>query len=175
MPNVSSGNKFFINDFDNDDFDALLIDVVNAVWDDDYDVLEFWVNSEGGDVTRALSLVELIALAKSRGKTVETFVLSQAYSAGSLVAVAGSEGHRWVARDGCYMLHYGTVEITATNPVDLQNAYNANHQHFMNIHSHFTKYTKISKLHDKLMTETYVNSIEAQMWGMADGLIEDYK
>lgn len=178
MPNLTSASdptRFFINDFDAEDFDQLLINVVDAIYDENSSVLEFWVNSEGGDASRAFALVELIRLAEKQGLVVETFVLSQAFSAGSVVAVAGSPNNRWVARDATYMLHYGTAETMANSHVSAQRIMTAHTQHFLMVLNHYEKYTDIPDLEEKMkFDDLYITGEQAVAWGLADHFLDEY-
>ena len=169
MTSHISGQKVFINELD-DSVDALMIEFSELAFAGaDIDI---FINSEGGDATRALSLVELIGLAKERGSTVSTLVLSQAHSAGSLVAVAGTKGERYVAQRGLYMLHYGQAEGTANSPKAMERMFWSNMYHFDTIVRHYQENCNIEDLEEKLREDNFYVSSEAALgWGMADGTI----
>lgn len=173
MPsNCDEEGNFFLSDF-NKSLDDLFIPVARFVRERPKgSVMSFYINSDGGDATRALSLVELIRWGKSRGITVETFVLSEANSAGSIVAVAGSKGHRYVADNGSYMLHWGTTEQTANSPESSRRMHDANVRHFNNIFDHYERNCDIPALAKKLRHDhLYITAEQAIEWNMADGTI----
>jgi ATP-dependent protease ClpP protease subunit len=176
MPNHASGQRFFINDLDNEDVDLLLLSVAEAIFEGDIEnSLEFWINSEGGDASRAFALVELIYLAQRKGFIVETFVLCDAYSAGSIVAVAGSKGYRWVARDASYMLHYGEAENTATSPIAAERIGKETVRHFLKVLNHYEHNCHIPDLETKLMFDNYyIHGDLALQYGLADGFLDEY-
>lgn len=179
MPSLSDGNTFFINEFD-ESMDQVLLDVAKSIHEQNAyhkhnpaKILNFFINSEGGDATRAFSLVALMEHAKGLGFQVNTTVLSDAHSAGSIVAVAGSKGLRSIAPGGNYMLHYGEVDVTANGPVSLERITAANQIHFKRIKNHYLKYTDLSS--DELESlvqwdNAYIGVEHALQWGLADSL-----
>jgi ATP-dependent Clp protease protease subunit len=172
MPSHSEGNRFFLNEFD-ESLDAIMLDIIGLVQHKDTARLEFWINSEGGDAYRAFALVELISLAKQRGITVQTFVLAEAFSAGSMVAVAGSPGYRFVAPSGVYMIHYGEAEQTATSPIAAGRVAKANKDHFNRVLQHYKDHTKIPQLKRKMQDDfLYLTADQAIEYGLADGYLE---
>src|SRR6478735_4728403 len=118
------GNRVFVGDFDETTYE-LMIPLINFVYSNKSSVvsrnLYLYINSSGGDAHRAFALVELIREAKARGITVHT----QALSAGSLVAVSGSVGHRKVAKRASYLVHYGEADAAVKSPDELARIYNA--------------------------------------------------
>jgi ATP-dependent protease ClpP protease subunit len=169
MPSYAEGSRFFINEFD-ESMDQMMLELVEAVYGKDK-WLEFWINSEGGDASRAFSVVALMEVAKARGKQVYTYVLHDAHSSGSIVAVAGSKGHRKVAERGSYLLHYGQTDVVANGPVELQRIADANARHFLALHKHYRDCTKIDHptldeflLHDNF----YLPADRALELGFAD-------
>ena len=169
MPSHAEGSRFFINEFD-ESLDLMMLELVQSVYGKEKG-LEFWINSEGGDASRAFSVVQLIEVAKAQGKQVYTYVLHDAHSSGSIVAVAGSKGHRKVARRGSYLLHYGQTDVVANGPVELQRIAEANTRHFNTVRQHYLDYTKASAaeidaclLHDNY----YLTAEDAVRLGFAD-------
>lgn len=139
MPSYADGSRFFINEFD-ESMGLMMLELVEAAHGKDK-WLEFWINSEGGDASRAFSVVELMEVAKRRGKEVYTNVLHDAHSCGSIVAVAGTKGLRKVAKRGNYLLHYGQIDVVATGPVELKRIMDANARHFLGLYTHYLSNT----------------------------------
>lgn len=172
MPSYAEGSRFFINEFD-ESLDQMMLELVEAVYGKDK-WLEFWINSEGGDASRAFSVVELMEVAKRRDKQVYTYVLHDAHSSGSIVAVAGSKGHRAVAWRGHYLLHYGQAEHVAAHPVEMARMAEANLRHFETVRQHYLSNTSIEPdvLDDFLMHDNYYLPAEdAVRLGFADHYI----
>lgn len=175
MPSYADGPRFFINEFD-ESVDQMMLELVDAVYSDD-EQLEFWINSEGGDASRAFSVVALMEVAKARGKQVHTYVLHGAHSSGSIVAVAGSKGHRKVAVRGSYLLHYGQTDVVASGPVELQRIVDANARHFLTLHKHYMDSTEIdpATLDDFLLHDNfYLTAEDAVRLGFADEYLEGW-
>jgi len=168
MPSYAEGHDFFINEFD-ESMDQMMLDLVNAAYAKDKRPLRFFINSEGGDASRAFSVVSLIEVAKAKGKPVETVVLHDAHSSGSIVAVAGTD--RKVARRGSYLLHYGQTDVVASGPVELARIAEANTRHFNTIRQHYLDCTKASvdMLDEFLLHDNYYLTAEdAVRLGFAD-------
>lgn len=168
MPSYAEGHRFFINEFD-ESLDLMLLDLVQAVYANDRRQLSVYINSEGGDASRAFSVVSLIEVAKAKGKTVETVVLHDAHSSGSLVAVSGNV--RKVAHRGSYLLHYGQTDMVANGPVEMARIVESNNRHFNTVRQHYLDNTKasIDMLDEFLLHDNYyLPADEAVRLGFAD-------
>lgn len=173
MPSHIDGSRVFLNEFD-ESVDALMLDLIGAINSTVFEPLEFWINSEGGDSTRAFSIVELMNLAKTKGKRVATYVLHDAHSAGSIVAIAGTPGMRKVAKNGNYLIHWGEVELTANSPLVLERITKANQRHFELVSNHYEHYTTMTpeNLAGILKADHfYLPAEHAIGMGLADGYI----
>lgn len=165
----NDGN-FYLTTFD-ESLDELTLAMARMARSADR-ALSIYINTDGGDATRTFALVEIIRWAKANGVLVETFVLCEAQSAGSIVAVAGTKGHRYVAYDGAYMLHYGQTSQVANSPVSAERIYKANKRHFNNLVSHYEANCDIPALSSKLQNDSlYITAQQAIEWNMADGYI----
>lgn len=172
MPSHSDGHRFFLNEFD-ESLDAIMLDMIGAIAQKDTIWVELWINSEGGDASRAFAVVELMSLAKQRGIQVKTCVLSEANSAGSMVAVAGSPGFRYVAPGGVYMIHYGESDQSVVGPVEAARLAAANRDHFKKVLQHYKDHCNIPQLGSKLKSNyLYIPADQAIEWGLADGYLE---
>jgi ATP-dependent protease ClpP protease subunit len=116
-----AGKRLYLTEFD-ESLDEMMTDVIQIATGPigKGQSLEVWINSDGGDSYRAFALVELMEHAKARGVTVKTFVLHCGHSAASLVSVAGTLGHRYVAKRATMLVHYGSVDTTFTHPTDME-------------------------------------------------------
>lgn len=184
MTSYIDGSTIFIGDFD-ESIDVMMLDIIdlvkrkimvaaNTAPDADPPHIEFWINSMGGDSHRAFALVDLIEWAKGAGVRVNTVVLSEAASSGSIVAVAGSKGYRRCTPGSQYMAHYGSVEISAMDPADLGRQTAVYQRHFERIHKHYTKYSNhdVTWWAGRMATDNLsFDGYEAVELGLADGFL----
>jgi ATP-dependent protease ClpP protease subunit len=177
MPGFNDGNVFHISDFD----DALEQQMVpfhreiqrQRALQGGY--IDVWVNSFGGYAHVVYQLVELFELAKRNGVIIRTMVPSLAASAGSMLAVAGSEGHRFIAKSAEHLVHYGSIGSVETTPTQIER-YNAmKRRDFKNTLAHYKKYCNIPNIEDHLRDDGfYIIARDSLRWGLADHYIEKY-
>lgn len=178
--NYQSGNKFFIlHEFNDKLREGIVIPLTNKIEElsklKDPGMIEFHINSHGGDSELCLHIMHLIELAKAKGIKVRTINMDTAFSAGSIIAVAGTPGERYVAKTAEYCLHYGThygwPEHTPT-----QTERNADHKkrHFARLKGIYEKYCKIPDLEEHLKDDSFfVTAQQALKWSLADKYLED--
>ena len=64
--------------------------------------INFYINSPGGSVTAGMSIYDTMQFIKC---PVHTIVMGQAASMGSLLAMAGEKGHRYILPNARHMIH----------------------------------------------------------------------
>ena len=64
--------------------------------------IQFYINSPGGSVTAGMSIYDTMQFIRC---PVHTIVLGQAASMGSLLAMAGEKGHRYILPNARHMIH----------------------------------------------------------------------
>jgi ATP-dependent Clp protease, protease subunit len=64
--------------------------------------ISFYINSPGGSVTAGMSIYDTMQFIKC---PVHTIVMGQAASMGSLLAMAGEKGHRFILPNARHMIH----------------------------------------------------------------------
>lgn len=64
--------------------------------------IQFYINSPGGSVTAGMSIYDTMQFIKC---PVHTIVMGQAASMGSLLAMAGEKGHRYILPNARHMIH----------------------------------------------------------------------
>jgi ATP-dependent protease ClpP protease subunit len=168
------GKRLYLTEFD-ESLDACMLDVASiALGRASNQRLEVFINTEGGDSARAFSLVELMEHAKGRGITVATYVLHDGHSSGSIVSVAGTKGHRYVAKRANLSLHYGTSESVVASPMEMARMATATEAHFKQIRQHYLDNSDITPkaLDDMLRHDHFYTSAEAAVaFGLADSLL----
>lgn len=178
------GNTFYIGDFDEsmeaDIFIPLIREIKNQTrYAQEKRVIDFWVNSYGGYAALAFHLVEQMEIAKRAGIKVRTIVTSAAYSCGSIVAVAGTQGERYIAKDARHLAHYGRVMSSDSTPEQLERNTQFAKDHFNQILRHYKKYCNGPSPHEleEAMKDDhyFIPSKKSISWGMADKYIEKFE
>ena len=70
--------------------------------------IKFYIASNGGVTYYLKNLLSLFELAKADDIIIETYVFSHAYSCGSMLACAGTKGHRFIVEDAEHLCHLGS-------------------------------------------------------------------
>ena len=174
-------NKFFIlHEFNDDLRDGIVIPLTKKIEELSKvkdAVIDIYINSRGGDGHLCMTIIQLIEVAKSRVIKVRTIITDIAYSAGSLVAIAGTEGERYIARGAEHCVHYGTQYGWAeTTPLQIERNTDQKKRWFAKLKSTYEKYCKIPNLEEQLKDDSFfVTAAEAIKWKMADKYLEDLK
>lgn len=176
--NYFSGDNFYIlHNFNDDLRDGIVIPMTNAIArlaKQTKPIMTIWINSHGGNAELCMHIVALMELAKSKGIIVRTVVTDVAYSAGSIAAVAGTPGERYIARSAEHLAHYGTqYGWSETTPLQIDRNTDKKRRHFQKLLKHYEKYCKIPKLADALKDDSFfITAPQAIRWKMADKYLE---
>lgn len=176
--NYFSGNKFFIlhnfNDKLRDGIVIPLTDKIEELSQKKDAIIDIYINSHGGDAELCLHIIALIELAKSRGITVRTIVTDVANSAGSLVAIAGTPGHRYIARTAEQCVHYGSqYGWVETTPLQIERNTDHKKRHFQKLIGLYKKYSNIPNIEEKLKDDSYfLTAKECIQYGLSDKYLE---
>lgn len=173
-------NTFYIGEFDGQMEESLMIPLALAVKQQSNLVdgrLDMFVNSYGGNANIAFTVVELMEMAKREGVIVRTMVTSAAYSAGSIIAVAGSPGERYIAKGAQHLAHYGFAPRGEdSTPLQAQRNHAATQVFFKQVVAHYNKYCDIPNLEENLLEDDwYITSVQAKRWGLADQYLDKYQ
>lgn len=173
-------NTFYIGEFDETMEESLMIPLTLAVRQQANLLdgrLDLFINSYGGNAHMLMHVLELLEMAKRNGVVVRTIVTGAAYSAGSMLAVAGSEGERYIGKDASHLVHYGNTGASAdTTPLQAQRMHDANQAFFKYVIKHYKQYCNIPNLEANLLDDNwYINASKAKSWGMADKYIDKYE
>jgi ATP-dependent protease ClpP protease subunit len=175
-------NVFYITEFDKDMTDYLVIPFTRAIKEQvdkahrETAYIDMYVNSYGGETHLAFHLVSMMEVAKAAGVIVRTIVTDTVMSSGSIVSVAGSKGHRYVAKDGSLLVHYGYIPVAeVTTPLQAQRNRVYHETHFDHILRHYNTYCDIPDLVDKMQDDNYyITGAQAKRWGMADHFLDKF-
>lgn len=146
--NKHDGNVFFLGDFDDHAEDEITVPLIREIEEQRKyrdGRIDLWINSFGGYAHLVYSLVALVELAKREGVIVRTIVPNIAFSAGSMLAIAGTPGHRYIEKTGTHLIHYGTTIGTAeSTPQQIERWSAFKKRDFNNTLAHYRKYAKPS-------------------------------
>ena len=131
--------------------------------------INIWVNSYGGMTSVLKTLLDSVEIARNRGIAVATYTTGAAYSCGSLLAVSGTPGLRFMSRTANHLLHFGWTGAEGTNPTEFERDANRSREHFEFVFSQYRKNGKVPRLREKLKDDNlFVGFEQAVEWGLAD-------
>lgn len=175
MSGCSAGNVFILGDFDDEMEKDILLPLTLEVseqaaqrpgegW------IDLYINSMGGHGELVRHMIELVELAKRNGVVVRTIVPDSAFSAGSMLAVTGTPGERYISRTATHLIHYGSISGPSDHsPVQIARFTKWKNAFFKNNLDHYNKYCDIPNLEENLDKGDFlVTAKEAIKWGMAD-------
>lgn len=171
MSGYSEDNIFVIGDVD-DDLERMTIPFSKAIAEQSKlkdGFIDVWVNSYGGYIHTIQHFIELIELAKREGIIVRTIVPGVAMSCGSLIAVTGTPGERYVAKHAEHLLHYGSVGSINETPVQVERSRKYADRNFKWIVNHYKKYTSVPDIEEKIADDAFfVPAKDCLKWKIAD-------
>jgi ATP-dependent protease ClpP protease subunit len=179
--NKNEGNVFLIGDFDDSMEGDIIIPFIRQIQHQTRLVdgrIDLYINSFGGYAHLAFQLISLVEMAKRENIIVRTIVPDVAYSAGSLLAVTGSPGYRFIERKANHLVHYGTAGgSNESTPEQLQRIFEEKGRHFKKMRQHYLDYTNIPPEElDRLMNDdmAFIPAAKCIRWGMADGYMDKF-
>ncbi len=150
--------------------------------EDPHKDISLFINSPGGAVTAGLSIYDTMQFIKP---DVATYVMGQACSMGSFLAMAGAPGKRFVLPESRTMIHRvssGTRGTSGSVHVqELEFEYSRRHleeskrinQRLTELYvKHNTSGKTYEQMFDTMKFDTFLSAQEAVTWGLADKVIE---
>jgi ATP-dependent protease ClpP protease subunit len=176
MPARNEDNVFFITEFDDQSEMDLIIPLTTQIHEQlKYrdGRIDIYITSVGGYSHLLEHVVELIENAKANGVVVRTIVPSMAFSAGSMLAVAGSPGERYIGRNAEHLIHYGQIMSIETTPQQVERYTQWKERQFKKNLVHYQKYCDIPDLDKQMLDDSwFVPANKAIRWKMADKYID---
>jgi ATP-dependent Clp protease, protease subunit len=129
----------------------------------------FYINSPGGSVTAGMSIYDTMQFVKC---DVQTIVLGQAASMGSLLAAAGAVGKRFILPNARHMIHQplGGASGQATD-VEIQARELLRWKEVLtDIYAEHTKQDR-SKLREDMERDTFMTAQQSTDYGLADQIL----
>lgn len=139
--------------------------------------IDLYINSFGGYRHLVFQLISLVELAKREGIVVRTIVPDIAYSAGSILAITGTPGERYIEKTAEHLIHYGSTGSMETTPEQVERNTIQKREGFKKIRQHYEKYTDIpSDELNLLMNDdsAFINARKCIQWGLADKYMEKF-
>lgn len=171
----NEGNIFVLNDFDDNMEGNIVLDLTLQVQEQakvkDGGIIDLWINSFGGYAHLVFHLIELVELAKSNGTVVRTIVPSVAFSAGSMLAITGTPGERYIAKNGEHLIHYGRTGSMEETPKQIERFATYKKRDFKNTIAHYQKYANVPNIDTEMMDNGWFLPAKACISG---GLADKY-
>lgn len=173
-----NGNQFYFGDVD-DAMEDLVIPLIRELQrqnDLENGQVDLWINSFGGYLHVLEFLIETIEVAKGSGIIVRTIVPSTAFSAGSMLAIAGTQGERYIGKDGEHLAHFGQMQSleTTINQVERLRAFK--HRQYKKELGYYRKYADIPNLEENFMDDGFfIPASKCIQWKLADKYMAKFK
>ena len=168
------GNKFYILGQFNDEFNKNIIVPMTRKIEElsllRNPVMDIYINSPGGNGYIVMHLIHLIEQAKAKDIKVRTIVPSYAYSAGSMLAITGTKGERYIGDTAEHLVHYGYQHGWAEyTPLQIERNAAQKKRWFEQLLNHYKKYSNIPSIEQKLKDDSYfIPTDKCIKWGLAD-------
>ena len=140
-----------------------------------YNVIDVFINSNGGDITILNSISTLLGIAKSKGAIIRTTVCGKAYSCGSALAITGTPGFRIMYANAYHLVHFGSQTRTARQESEIESVTNNMKENHANWNNLYLNNTKISQKElKKLMSkDSYIPANVALKHSFCDWIINE--
>lgn len=147
--------------------------------------ISLFINSPGGLVTAGLSIYDTMQFIKC---DVATYVMGQAASMGSFLAMAGAKGKRYVLPESRTMIHRvssgtpgtrGSVHVQELQFEDSKRAFEESQRINKRLTELYVKHNTAGKSYEDMFEtmkfDTFLSAEEAVKWGLADKVVEKRK
>jgi ATP-dependent protease ClpP protease subunit len=135
--------------------------------------IKFYIDSNGGYTRYLYNLLAIIEDAKKKGIIIETYVFGYAYSCGSMLACAGSKGHRYISYLAEHLCHLGFAGATAANDVELERGKERVQAHFDKVRNLYRKYANLKDLDNVIKFDHhFIRGADIIENGLADHFVD---
>lgn len=178
MPGTFENNTFFIGDFDDNLEQQLIVPFTQEIKKQSElkrGRIDLYINSIGGYLHLVNHFIELIELAKFNEVVVRTIVPDIAFSAGSMLAITGTKGERYIGRRAEHLVHYGQIMSFETTEEQIDRFTAHKKRLFKGNLQHYQKYCDIPDLDQKMLDDGYfLTARECIKFGLADKYIDKF-
>jgi ATP-dependent protease ClpP protease subunit len=172
LPGQFEDNTFFIGDFDDSLEQQVIVPLTQEIRKQSElknGVIDLYINSIGGYLHLVNHMTELVELAKASGVVVRTIVPDMAFSAGSMLAITGTVGERYIGKRAEHLIHYGQIMSFETTEQQIDRFTAHKKRIFKGNLDHYKKYCNVPNLDQQMLDDGFfVTAKEAIKWGMAD-------
>jgi ATP-dependent protease ClpP protease subunit len=172
LPWQFEDNTFFIGDFDDSLEQQVIVPLTQEIRKQSElknGVIDLYINSIGGYLHLVNHMTELVELAKASGVVVRTIVPDMAFSAGSMLAITGTVGERYIGKRAEHLIHYGQIMSFETTEQQIDRFTAHKKRIFKGNLDHYKKYCNVPNLDQQMLDDGFfVTAKEAIKWGMAD-------
>lgn len=177
--NFYDDNVFFLADFDDNMEASVVLPLTREIQKQRLlrdGRIDLYINSFGGYKHLVFQLISLVELAKREGITVRTIVPDIAYSAGSILAVTGTPGERYIERSAEHLIHYGHTGLGGeSTPEQVERNTLQKRESFRKILKHYEKYTNVPDLAVHMNDDSFfIPAAKCIKWGLADKYMEKF-
>lgn len=147
--------------------------------------ISLFINSPGGQVTSGLAIYDTMQFIKP---DVSTYVMGQAASMGSFLAMAGAAGKRFVLPESRTMIHRvssgtrgtsGSVHVQELQFEDSRRSFEESQRINKRLTEIYVKHNTAGKTYDQMFEtmkfDTFLSAKEAVKWGLADQVLDKRK
>jgi len=164
---------FFVNTiFDDTLLEFLFFDIKKAIDNKSIDHITIYINSNGGNTTVLFPLYDLI---KSTSKIIKTIVIGKAYSAGAMLLLAGSYGHRFALKNSEILLHEVAAELPYSKNSQIsefsKNIDSINKTLKQMVKSHSKMSDKEIEMYFNSNKDVFITSQQALKYGIIDKIL----
>lgn len=179
MPGQFEDNTFFISDFDDALEQQIIVPLTQEIKKQAElkdGRIDLFINSFGGYLHLVSHMTELVELAKSNGVIVRTIVPNSAYSAGSMLAITGTPGERYIGRRAEHLVHYGQIASFETTEEQIDRFTAHKKRTFKGNLDHYNAYCNIPNLDQKMLDDGYfLTAKECIRYGLADKYMDKFE
>lgn len=170
---MNGSNRVFINDvIEYENCSHLIADITTILDIPGNGLIEMFINSPGGDFYTALSIMNVLELAKMKGLTINTYVTGEAASAASMLALMGD--NRYIYKYARHMIHFGSCFQEINKQTEIKKAtFDAELFHKICLEIYTTKTSMKESFVEKLMEDEYgyMNAKECLKYKIATEII----
>lgn len=178
--NFNDDNVFFLADFDDNMEATIVLPLIREIQkqrEKKNGRIDLYINSFGGYRHLVFQLISLVRLAQREGIVVRTIVPDIAYSAGSILAVTGTKGERYIEKTAEHLIHYGNTGSAESTPEQVERTYAQKKLGFSKILRHYQDNTNLDASDlDQLMNDDqgFIPANRCIKWGLADKYMEKF-
>lgn len=135
------------------------------------DPISIYINSSGGSVDSALSIIDTINLIKH--SVIIKTICYQAGSCASYILAFGSEGYRYAFPNSSVMMHNVTLELPENEKNKQESFMKFTKEHVNNLESQVAKACKkkLKEFSEAIQNDLYMNAKQAKTYKIIDKII----